>query len=375
MPVAPYTPIMKQMIVTQPSTVGKRGNWYTRTLSMAEFTGPSLSVVIPVYNSAITLERCLSAVSAQLVAGDEAIVVDDGSTDDPGAVARRFGATLIRLDQRSGAAAARNRGAERATRPVLLFVDADVVLHDDAVGRGRASFADPSVDAVIGSYDDTPEARTVVSQFKNLAHHYFHQRAGGPIGSFWGGCGFIKREVFDAAGGFDEVRFSRPSIEDVELGWRVIDRGGRIRLDPHIQVTHLKQWTLASLIRTDVFYRAVPWIRWSLERRRLSGQLNASPLQQVALVVALLLVASGVAAIGSSAARIAVAGFGVTAFAINQSLFRLFWRKGGARLLVAGFALQQLYYWCAFAALMIGVATFYWPGRRTVSAPPARVGA
>jgi GT2 family glycosyltransferase len=342
---------------------------------MAEFAVPSLSVIIPVYNGAIALERCLGAVSAQLVPGDEVIVVDDGSTDGAGAVAGQFGATLIRLDRRSGTAAARNRGAERATRPLLFFVDADVVVHDDVVAHGRAAFANPTVDAVIGSYDDTPEARTVVSQFKNLAHHYFHQRAGGPIGSFWGGCGFITRERFEAVGGFDESRFSRPSIEDVELGWRVTDRGGRILLDPDIQVTHLKQWTLGSLIKTDVFYRAVPWIRWSLERRRLSDRLNTGRLQQVALVIALLLVGSGVAAIASNAARIMFAGVAVTAFVINQSLFRLFWRKGGTRLLVAGFALQQLYYWCAFAGLMIGVAMFYRGGRRPVAAPPARVGA
>src|SRR5262245_44260985 len=120
-------------------------------------------------------------------------------------------------------------------RPVLFFVDADVVLHPDAIARGRAQLVDPSVDAVIGSYDDTPDARTLVSQFKNLAQHYFHQRAAGRR-SFWGACGFIRRPVFDAVGGFNEARFSRPSIEDVELGWRVTHRGGRILLDPQILV-------------------------------------------------------------------------------------------------------------------------------------------
>lgn len=341
---------------------------------MAELNGPFLSVVIPAHNSARTLERCLAAVCAQIGPKDEAIVVDDGSTDSTAAIASRFPVTLMRLEHRCGAAAARNRGADRASRPVLFFVDADVVLHVDAVLRGRARFADQSVDGVIGSYDDQPEARTLVSQFKNLAHHYFHQRAAGRVGSFWGACGFIKREVFNVSGGFDESRFSRPSIEDVELGWRVTDRGGHIVLDPAIQATHLKHWTLRSLIHTDVLYRAVPWVRWSLERRRLSGELNASPLQQIALVVAVLLAISGVASVSFSGARIWFALFAVAAVAINQPLLRLFWRKGGVRLLVAGFALQQVYYWCALAGLVLGVARFCWPGRRSVAAPPARVG-
>jgi GT2 family glycosyltransferase len=342
---------------------------------MAEFGGPFLSVVIPTYNSGRTLERCLSAIAAQLTSGDELIVVDDGSIDDVELVAKQFRATLVRLDRRGGAAAARNRGADLATRPVLLFVDADVVLHPDAIARGRVQFVDPSIDAVIGSYDSTPEAQTLVSQFKNLAHHYFHQRAGGRVGSFWSGCGFIKRDVFEDVGGFDENRFTRSSIEDVELGWRVTDRGGQIVLDPQILATHLKQWTLRSLVMTDVLYRAVPWVRWSLERRRLGGgELNASRLQQAALVIAVLLVGCGVAAFSSATGRIAFAVLGGLAFAINGPLFRLFWRSGGARLLIAGFVLQQLYYLCALAGLLLGILRFCWPGRRSVSAPPARVG-
>jgi GT2 family glycosyltransferase len=342
---------------------------------MAEFAGPLLSVVVPVHNSARTLERCLSAIAAQLVPGDELIVVDDGSTDDVRSVAIRFNAALIRLEPSSGPAAARNRGADRATRPALLFVDADVVLHADAIQRGRAQLGDPSIDGVIGSYDDSPECRTRVSQFKNLAHHYFHQSAGGRVGSFWSGCGFIKREVFQAAGGFDEGRFSRPSIEDVELGWRITDLGGQVVLNPQIQGTHLKCWTLWSLIKTDVFCRAVPWVRWSLERRRLGGvELNASRLQQLALATAVLLLTTGALTLSSSTARGAFALLVVLAFAINRPLFQLFWRKGGMRLLVAGFLLQQLYYLCALTGLVLGVVRFCWPGRRSV-APPARVGA
>jgi glycosyltransferase involved in cell wall biosynthesis len=342
---------------------------------MAEFGGAFLSVVIPTYNSGRTLERCLSAIAAQPASGDQLIVVDDGSTDDVGSVANQFRATLVRLDRRAGAAAARNRGADLATRPVLLFVDADVILHPDAIARGRVQFVDPSIDAVIGSYDSTPEARTLVSRFKNLAHHYFHQRAAGRVGSFWCGCGFIKRVVFEDVGGFDENRFTRSSIEDVELGWRVTDRGGQIVLDPHILATHLKEWTLRSLVMTDVLYRAVPWVRWSLERRRLGGgELNASRLQQVGLVIAVLLVASGLAAVFSAAARVSFAVLGILAFAINRPLFQLFWRSGGARLLMAGFVLQQLYYLCALAGLLLGILRFCWQGRRSASAPPARVG-
>jgi GT2 family glycosyltransferase len=340
---------------------------------MAELNGPALSVVIPAHNSGHTLERCLASVCGQIAAGDEVIVVDDGSTDEIAGVARGFPVAVMRLERRSGPAAARNQGAERATRPVLFFVDADVVLHGDAIGRGRAHFVNPGIDGVIGSYDDRPEAPTLVSRFKNLAHHHFHQRAAGRIGSFWGACGFIRRDAFVAAGGFDDRRFTRPSIEDVELGWRITDRGGCLVLDPDIQGTHLKQWTLGPLIRTDVIDRAAPWVRWSLERRKLGGELNASPLQKLALIIAVALAIACVIAVPVPAVRIWAAVLAVAAGAINIRLFLLFLQQGGWRLLAAGFLLQQLYYLCALAGLVRGVVSFCRPRRRSVAAPAARV--
>jgi glycosyltransferase involved in cell wall biosynthesis len=289
--------------------------------------------------------------------------VDDHSTEDVTSVAKRFGATVVRLERHSGAAAARNRGAERATRPTLFFVDADVVVRPGLVERGLARINDAGIDAVIGSYDDEPAAATLVSRFKNLAHHYFHQRAAGPIGSFWAACGFIRADLFRAVGGFDESRFVRPSIEDVELGWRITDRGGR-----------LKRWTLGSLIATDVVYRAVPWVRWSLQRRRLSGELNVSPLQPVAALVSVCIAVAAIAIIQSRAAIIPFVMSVAAALLINRRLFQLFWQKGGVRLLAAGFVLQQLYYLCALTGAALGVAMYWWPARRSVSAPPARVG-
>ena len=89
-----------------------------------------------------------------------------------------------------------------------------------------------------------PDDQSIVSRFKNLAHHHFHQRARVEASTFWGACGAIRREQFFAAGGFDEKRFKLPSIEDVELGSRLVDRGVRIVLDPGLQVKHLKRWTL-----------------------------------------------------------------------------------------------------------------------------------
>jgi len=81
----------------------------------------------------------------------------------------------------------------------------------------------------------------------------------------WAGCGAVRRAAFVEVGGFQEG-YLRPSIEDIELGYRLSESGGRIRLAAEVQVRHLKRWTLASIVRTDVWRRGVPWTELLLER-------------------------------------------------------------------------------------------------------------
>jgi hypothetical protein len=73
---------------------------------------------------------------------------------------------------------------------------------------------DPALAAVFGSYDRRPRAPGLVSQYRNLLHHYTHQIGNPEAGTFWSGCGAIRRSVFVGVGGFDAARFPRPSIED-----------------------------------------------------------------------------------------------------------------------------------------------------------------
>src|SRR5262249_39714878 len=122
----------------------------------------------------------------------------------------------------------------------------------------------------------------LVSQYRNLLHHYVHQHGCTTASTFWGACGAIRRSVFLEVGGFDEERFPR-CIEDIELGYRLRAAGHRIRLDKRLQCTHLKKWTLRSMIRTDVMCRAVPWTRLILETRSAPDDLNVKGLQRVSV--------------------------------------------------------------------------------------------
>ena len=160
---------------------------------------PRLSVIVPVYNNASDLGQCIAALKASASAETEIIVVNDASTDDSAAAARAGGVHVVEMSRNSGPAAARNHGAARARGDVLVFVDADVVVATDALDRIRRVFdADPELAAVFGSYDASPRAPGVVSQYRNLLHHFTHQQANSAASTFWAGCGAIRRDAFEA---------------------------------------------------------------------------------------------------------------------------------------------------------------------------------
>ena len=100
---------------------------------------------------------------------------------------------------------------------------------------------------MFGAYDHAPVATNFISQFRNLYHAYVHEASGEDGSTFWSGLGAIRASAFYAVGGFDE-RFSRPSVEDIDLGYRLCASGHRIRLDTRFRGGHLKRWSLRSSV-------------------------------------------------------------------------------------------------------------------------------
>jgi len=250
---------------------------------------PSITVIIPVYNAGEQLRECLRGLQASSYRPAECIVVDDCSADASAGVARELGATVISTGRRSGPARARNLGAKHARGELLLFLDADVRVHPDTLERVAHAFAaDPELDALIGSYDDSPDSPDFISQYKNLMHSFVHQTARQQAGTFWSGCGAIRKSVFEAAGGFDES-FVRPSIEDIELGYRLHAAGRKIVLDRTVQVTHLKHWSFWSLLKTDILDRGIPWTELIYRDRHMPNDLNLHLSQRISVALVFLL--------------------------------------------------------------------------------------
>jgi glycosyltransferase involved in cell wall biosynthesis len=217
----------------------------------------------------------------------ECIIVDDGSDDGSGQTAKSFGATVIHSERpKSGPASARNLGVQRAQGEILFFIDSDVLVKPGTLAHVAAVMADETISACIGSYDDAPTATNFLSQYRNLLHHYTHQHSNREAATFWSGCGAVRRDVFTACGGFNTT-FTRPSIEDIELGYRLRAKGHRISLEKTLQVGHMKRWTAAAMLVTDIRDRAIPWARLMLAEGVILDDLNLAMSQRVSSAVAL----------------------------------------------------------------------------------------
>ena len=328
---------------------------------------PELTVVMPVLNGRELLPRSVGALEASTLERNrwELLVVDDGSTDDSAGWARGRGHRVVQVpDGPRGPAYARNLGAEDARGGVLAFVDADVCVHQDALGRMLSVLDDHGeVGAVFGSYDDAPPDPGFPSQYRNLYHRWVHLRGAGEAETFWAGCGAVRAPVFAEVGGFDHRRFPRPQIEDIELGYRIRDAGWRILLDPSIQGTHLKRWTAPAMVRTDLLDRGVPWMRLLLADPRPDAlNVNRGERLRVALVGLSVLCLAAAAATARAGWLAAAAVLLLTNVASNAGLYRWLADRRGWWFALRAVPFNLLYYGIAGLSVILAWAGHLAPG-------------
>ena len=317
-----------------------------------------VSVVVACYNAGPFLERSLRSLRASIVLPLEVIVVDDCSTDNSAARAEEMGAIVLRTAVNGGPAKARNLGAQSAKGDILFFIDADVCVRADTLSLVQDALeADASLDAVIGAYDDAPDSRGFFSQYRNLMHCFVHRNGSREASTFWSGCGAIRRGVFLASRGFDE-RYSRPSIEDIEFGSRLVAAGRRIVLRPDIEVKHLKRWTFWQMVRTDVFDRGIPWAELILRNRSMPNDLNLRFHQRLSVILVYVLLGCLITG------HFVYSGMAVllSVIALNFPFYSFLARRGGVLFALAAMPLHLLYHF--YNGLSFGIALLRWGASR-----------
>ncbi len=313
---------------------------------------PFLSVIVPAYNCPGVLRQSLEALRASDLPRErwELIVVDDGSTDDTARLASTLAdRVLSTTNGPCGPGTARNVGASAARGDVVVFIDADVLVAPTVLSQFAEIFAgQPDVAAAFGAYDQQPGHESFLSQYRNLLHHYVHTESAGDATTFWAGCGAVRRDIFLAVGGFDAQRYPRPQIEDIELGYRLHDRGHRILLAPQVQGKHLKRWTFVNMVRTDLRDRAIPWMHLIIDRTETAadGPLNLQRKEKaLAITNGLGMLALLAAALTADARWLFVTLTAILIVAVgNAGLLRWFARIRGAAFALAVVPLRSLFY-------------------------------
>jgi glycosyltransferase involved in cell wall biosynthesis len=202
--------------------------------------GPDVTVVMATHNRARRLGEMLDSLRAQTLGRDrfEVIVVDDASTDETVELLERartrgdLDLSIIRRDQSSGPATARNQGWQEARAPLVAFTDDDCVAGPRWLEAALSVWREHPTAIVQGRTDPRPDEFHRMSPFT----HTVEVHVAGPS---YETCNiFYPRELLERLGGFDEESFSMPGGEDTDLAWKAIDVGRETFFADDAQVYH-----------------------------------------------------------------------------------------------------------------------------------------
>ena len=156
-----------------------------------------------------------------------------------------------------------------------------------------------------------------------------------------------------------EKRYPRPSIEDIDLGYRIRQAGGQI-IQAQVQVKHHKAWALNCLITTDVLDRGIPWTKLLLSNK--SSFVNALDLQissRISVAASYVFVILILASFYKPEISFLALFTATLLLWLNMKIYRFFYRKRGFVFSIRAIFMHWLYYLYSGLAF-IGGALLYW---------------
>lgn len=198
---------------------------------------PKISVIVCAYNAASTLEDCLSSLERLTYPNHEVLIINDGSKDATGDIARRHPSMRLIEVPNGGLSRARNLGLSEATGEIVVYTDADVRVEPDWLTYLVQPFLTSDVVACGGPNvcpDDDPWlARAVALSPGGPTHVMLDDR----IAEHIPGCNFaVRRDALLSIGGFNPIYLR--AGDDVDVCWRLQGRGGKIGFAPAALVWH-----------------------------------------------------------------------------------------------------------------------------------------
>jgi glycosyltransferase involved in cell wall biosynthesis len=230
---------------------------------------PTVSVVVCAYNEETTLGECLDSLMACPYPDLDVVVCDDGSTDATAEVARRYPFRLLELEH-GGLSRARNAGLAAARGDIVAYLDADAACHREWPFHLALSMEDRGIVATGGPNLPVDDAGLVVERAVALSPGApmevltSHDRA-----EHVPGCNMaFRREALQGIGGFNPVYTS--AGDDVDVCWKLLDRGDQIGFAPAAQVRHHRRRTVKGYLKQQRGYGRAERLLWSRHRHRFN---------------------------------------------------------------------------------------------------------
>lgn len=217
-----------------------------------------ISIIIPTYNGAKRIGKCLEALAQQDYQNDyEILVVDDGSKDNTAAlIEEKYPQVKLMRQENAGPAAARNNGAQHASGDIILFTDDDCIPVTDWLLQMLKPFENPAVVAVKGAY--LTKQPQLIARFVQLEYEdkYRLLEKESYIDFIDTYSAAFRQEVFIKYGGYDSS-FPVACAEDVELSYRMSYAGEKMVFQPKAQVYHTHPDTLMNYLKKK--YKFAYW--------------------------------------------------------------------------------------------------------------------
>lgn len=221
-----------------------------------------VSIIIPNYQGAGTIAKCLEAALASRYQNFELIVIDDCSQDDSIEIIKSFPCKLIRLDTHSGAARARNVGASQSKGEILFFTDSDCLLQQDTLSIVNQTLVTSDHNVVVGgTYTHIPFDNNFFGMFQSLFINYSETRDIQHPDYIASHAMVIEAQIFTKTGGFTENFL--PILEDVDFSHRLRQAGYGLVMNPAIQVQHIFNFSLLGSLHNAV-RKSMYWTIYSL---------------------------------------------------------------------------------------------------------------
>ncbi|HLY03145.1 MAG TPA: glycosyltransferase [Candidatus Cybelea sp.] len=218
----------------------------------AHMKWPRISVIVCAYNAQATIRECLDGLARVDYPNFEVIVVNDGSTDGTRAIAAEYAVRLINTPNR-GLSNARNTGLEAATGEIVAYLDSDAYPDQDWLKYLGHAFLDSTHSGVGGPNIAPPNLGTVADCFDNAPGGPTHVLLSDREAEHIPGCNMaFRREALAAIGGFDPSL--RVAGDDVDVCWRLSERGGTLGFAPAAVVWHHRRTTLRSYLKQQRGY-------------------------------------------------------------------------------------------------------------------------